>query len=229
LHVLAFRHVLHEHLGLIAGSLARRGLEHVYVDLAREPDARVSIRDAAGIVFMGGPMSVNGDLGYLRQELRFAAQAIAYGKPVLGVCLGAQLIAKALGAEVYASPVKEIGWFPLRFTEAAASDPLFHGVGPEENVFQWHGETFDLPAGAQLLATSEACRNQAFRTRNAVYGIQFHLEVTPEMIAEWCEEDTRCGASRELDAPVNPHAHARRQGEIAAAVFDRWCGLVEAA
>ena len=212
---------------MIDRSLARYGLEPRYVDLPDGPDASVAISDAAGVIFMGGPMSVNDGLPYVDQELRFAAQAVADRKPVLGVCLGAQLVAKALGSHVYLNPAKEIGWFPLQFTEHAASDSLFHGFCQEETVFQWHGETFDLPAGARLLATSPACRNQAFRAGNAVYGLQFHLEVTPEMIAEWRDQDSRCGNDCELTAPLDPHA--QRQAEIARMVFDRWCELVVAA
>jgi GMP synthase-like glutamine amidotransferase len=227
LRVLCFRHVPFEHLGLIADSLHRHGIEPVYVDLASDPEGAVSVRgDAAGAIFMGGPMSVNDDLPYLQQELRFAAQCVAYRKPLLGVCLGAQLIAKSLGARVYRNPVKEIGWFHVRFTDAAADDALFRELGPDEVVFHWHGETFDLPAGAELLATSQACRNQAFRVGTTIYGLQFHLEVTPEMIAGWCEEDANCGDVRELDSLIDPHAHAARMKELAATVFDRWCALL---
>jgi GMP synthase-like glutamine amidotransferase len=226
LHVLAFRHVPFEHLGLIADSLHRHQLEPVYVDLDTAGETPVSIRDAAGVIFMGGPMSANDDRAYIRQELRFVAQCVAWHKPLLGVCLGAQLIAKSLGARVYRNPVKEIGWFPITFTDSAAEDRLFAGVGPEETVFHWHGETFDLPSGAELLASSPACRNQAFRIGELIYGLQFHLEVTPEMIAGWCEEDANCGDVRELDAPLDPYAHAARLKELARTVFDRWCALI---
>ena len=227
--VIVFRHVAFEHLGLVAGALARFAIEPVYVDLPQDPVAEVSLADAAGVIFMGGPMSVNDGDAWLHRELQFAAQAIADRKPTLGICLGAQLIAKALGARVYSNATKEIGWFPLQFTPACAADPLFTGIGPRETLFQWHGETFDLPPGAELLASTEACRNQAFRVRDHVYALQFHLEVTPEMIADWCEQDANCGDVRELSAPINPFAHAERQRAVAAVVFDRWCAMVRAA
>ena len=152
--------------------------------------------EADGLIFMGGPMSVNDDLPYIRQELRLIEQAVARDKPVLGVCLGAQLIARALGGRVYKNPVKEIGWFAVRFTEAARADRLFAGLDGPELVFHWHGETFDLPAGAELLALSGGCRHQAYRMGENVYGLQFHLEVTPEMIADWCRQDANCGDMR---------------------------------
>ena len=226
--VFAFRHVPFEPLGLIADSLAARGIEFEYVDLY-ERDVEVSVTDADGLIFMGGPMSVNDDLPYLRHEMRLIAQAISRGKPVLGVCLGSQLIAKALGARVYPNPVKEIGWYPVQFTASARTDALFRGFEGAETIFHWHGETFDLPHGAQWLSFSNACRHQAFRVGSNVYGLQFHLEVTPAMIADWCEQDANCGDMRELAAPIDPHANAARLAELARTVFGRWSALVAGA
>ena len=101
--------------------------------------------------------------------------------PVLGICLGAQLLAKTLGARVYPNRVKEIGWYPIELTPAAADDPLFAQSGAQ-TVFQWHGDTFDLPAGAVHLARSPLCENQAFRYGHNAYGLQFHIEMTAAMI-----------------------------------------------
>ena len=225
--VLAFRHVPFEHLGLIADSLARRGIECRYVDLYQSFEAP-SPDDADGFIFMGGPMSVNDDLPYIRQELRLIEQAVARGKPVLGVCLGSQLIARALGGRVYRNPVKEIGWYEVRFTKAARQDGLFAGLHGPELVFHWHGETFDLAAGAELLASSDACRQQAFRVGGNVYGLQFHLEVTPEMIADWCAQDANCGDMREIERPIDPARNAPRLRELSRQVFGRWCDLLAA-
>jgi GMP synthase-like glutamine amidotransferase len=136
------------------------------------------------------------------------------------------LIAKALGARVYRNPVKEIGWFPVEWTPAAACDPLFAGLSAPETVFHWHGETFDLPPGAEWLARSEACAHQAFRVGANVYGLQFHLEVTPEMIADWVTQDQNSPDVRELDAPIDPHANALRLQQLATQVFTRWADLV---
>ena len=220
--VLAFRHVPFEHLGRIAPELEARGIETEYPDLYARPTAP-DLDRAAGLIFMGGPMSVNDDLAYIRQELDLIRHAIAQGKPVLGVCLGSQLIARTLGARVYQNAVKEIGWFPIRCSESARRDRLFAGLDNPEPVFHWHGETFDLPAGAELLASSDACRHQAFRYGDNVYGLQFHLEVTPEMIADWCEQDANCGDVRELEAPIDAGAHATRLAELSSLVFGRWC------
>jgi GMP synthase-like glutamine amidotransferase len=212
--VFAFRHVPFEDLGLIRAPLEERGISIEYPD-----PYRLDVAQVAGLIFMGGPMSANDDLPYLRQELGLIAQAVERRQPVLGVCLGAQLIAKALGAKVYRNAVEEIGWFEIHFTEAAARDALFAGIGPTETVFHWHGETFDLPPGAEWLAYSEACRNQAFRAGAGVYGLQFHLEVTPATIADWCGRDADCG-------DVDPHRNAARLAALANLVFGRWCDLL---
>ena len=224
--VLAFRHVPFEHLGRIEPELASRGIGIDYADLyqpgAAEPDpARYD-----GLICMGGAMSVNDGLPYLEREARWIAQAMEAGRPVLGVCLGAQLIAKALGARVYRNPVKEIGWFEIELTGEGAADPLFAGAAQRETVFQWHGETFDLPPGARWLASSPACRHQAFRIGASAYALQFHLEVTPEMIADWCSQDLNCGDMRELRAPIDFAYNAPRLSTLAQQVFGRWCDLL---
>ena len=224
--VLAFRHVPFEHLGRIEPELVRRGIGIDYADLyqpgAAEPDpARYD-----GLIFMGGAMSVNDGLPHLEREARWVAQAVEAGRPVLGVCLGAQLIAKAMGARVYPNPVKEIGWFEIELTGEGTADPLFAGVGPRETVFQWHGETFDLPPGARWLASSTACCHQAFRIGSSAYALQFHLEVTPEMIADWCSQDMNCGDMREVRGPIDSAHNAARLTALAQQVFGRWCDLL---
>jgi GMP synthase-like glutamine amidotransferase len=224
--VFAFRHVPFEGLGLIEPVMSGRGIEVQCFDLHGAGSTVPDARQADGLIFMGGPMSVNDDLPYLRREEDLIREAAGRGIPVLGVCLGAQLIAKALGARVYRNSVKEIGWFPVEFTEAATSDPLLRGLPRRETVFHWHGETFDLPAGAERLAWSEACARQAFRAGTNIYGLQFHLEVTPAMIRDWCEQDGNCGDMRELEAPIDPCLHRDRMQELSKIVFGRWCDLL---
>ena len=225
--VFAFRHIRFEHLGLIADALAARGVECRYADLSESP-VPPGVEEADGLIFMGGPMSANDDLGYLREEERIIREATARRVPVLGVCLGSQLIARALGSRVYRNPVKEIGWYAVQFTRAAVGDGLFAGLA-EETVFHWHGETFDLPRGAELLASSAACRHQAYRVGTNVYGLQFHLEVTPEMIADWCTQDANCGDMREMEGAIDPEYNRARLEDLARAVFGRWCGLLAGA
>jgi GMP synthase (glutamine-hydrolysing) len=223
--VTVIRHVPFEGLGRIGPALDRVGLAFEYFDLfagARLPDVAAS----PALIVMGGPQSANDGEEYLRTELRRIEAMMAAGKPVLGICLGAQLIAKALGQRVYRNAAKEIGWFPLHFTPAGSGDPLLNGLPNPATVLQWHGETFDLPSGAEHLASSELCRNQAFRYGSQVYGFQFHLETTPDMIAAWCCQDANCGDVRELAGPLDPCAFDREQQQAAEMVFGRWAGLV---
>jgi GMP synthase-like glutamine amidotransferase len=133
------------------------------------------------LIAMGGPMSVNDEdaLPWLRSEKQLVRDAVTAGRRVLGVCLGAQLIASALGARVFRNRVKEIGWFPV---QAVPSPPDTFRFPAELEVFHWHGETFDLPPGAVRLARSEGCEQQAFQIGRNVLGLQFHLETTPESV-----------------------------------------------
>jgi GMP synthase (glutamine-hydrolysing) len=165
-------------------------------------------------------MSANDPLPGLAAELALLQQALKAGAPLLGICLGAQLIAKALGARVYRNAQKEIGWAPIHFTEAGQADPLFQGMEPEETFFHWHGETFDLPQGAEWLAYSEGCRHQAYRYRSNVYGLQFHPEVTAEMIADWCAQPLNCGDVADLEGPIDPKA--RDLEPVAGQILEAW-------
>jgi len=224
--VLVFRHVPFEPLGRIADALDSHGMEWRYLDLWQTPEGDLQVEQAQALVFMGGPMSVNDGLPWLREEERCIVRAISSGVPVLGICLGAQLLAKCLGSRVYPMGHKEIGWYPIRLREAARSDPLFGELRRTETVFHWHGETFGLPEGAEWLAESDLCPHQAFRCGSYLYGLQFHPEVTPEIISSWCVEDMNCGDPRETEGPPDPEAHQTRMREIAAHLFGRWCDLV---
>ncbi len=171
------------------------------------------------LVVMGGPMGACDDAKYpwLIKEKQLIERAIEKGKTVLGICLGAQLIANVLGAAVRPNKEKEIGWFPIELTDAGRSSPLMWFLPGRLNVFHWHGDTFELPSGAVHLASSEACRNQAFTYNERVIALQFHMEITssgydlmkrleaPELnaggryVQSWAEMEERRGGFAEMN------------------------------
>jgi GMP synthase-like glutamine amidotransferase len=226
LKVIVFRHIPFEHAGLILPELNSRGLEVEHADLFAGAPLPAPIEEAVGLVFMGGFMSANDNLPFIRAELGLIERAARTGTPMLGVCLGAQLMAKALGGRVYKNQVKEIGWYPVSWTPTAAGDALFGGLSAPETVFQWHGETFDLPAGAVQLARSAACEQQAFRVGDNAYGLQFHLEVTPGMIAAWLEQAENSEDVAQIERPIDPQYNSVRLRELSSLVFGRWAELV---
>jgi GMP synthase (glutamine-hydrolysing) len=182
------------------------------------------------IVAMGGPMSASDDeeLPWLTAERRLIAEAVAEGVPFFGVCLGVQLLAASLGARVYPGPKPEVGLLPVTLTRAGHSDPVFAGLPSELVTLQWHGDSFDLPEGAVRLASSPAYENQAFRYRCA-YGVQFHLEVSGEMAAEWAEVPEYAaslrrtlGAEAASDFVSGIAEHADRMRAHGRALFERW-------
>lgn len=184
--LLVFQHVAHEILGTLNPLLKRAGFRIRYVNFGRHPDAQPSLDGYHGLVVLGGPMSVYEDhrFPHLITEMKLIEDAMQRNLPVLGICLGAQLIAKTLGADVYSNKQKEIGWYDLHITSEAHGS-ILKSLSQTEKVFQWHGDTFDNPAGAVHLAASPLCVNQAFRYGERVYGLQFHLEVDQAMILRW--------------------------------------------
>jgi GMP synthase-like glutamine amidotransferase len=219
-----FQHVPFEGLGSIEPWLRAR---RAAVSFTRfyESAALPALGDIDLLIALGGPMSVNDEdvLPWLRSEKQFVASAIAAGKPVLGICLGAQLIASALGARVYPGPQKEIGWFPVFAAEAGARA---FGLPAEFLAFHWHGETFDLPPGATPLCRSAACANQAFSVGPRALALQFHLETTPasaDAIISNCRAELKprgCVQSEEALRQATPHAYAAIN-ELMRGVLDR--------
>jgi GMP synthase (glutamine-hydrolysing) len=221
--ILVLRHEPFEHLGYFADILTGHRIAFDYKDLGET----LSLDGYSALIVMGGPQSANDPLPGLAAEIDLISQAIQAHVPVLGICLGAQLIAKALGALVYPNAVKEIGWAPVFFTEAAQRDPVLSGLASPTTFFHWHGETFDLPrAGlpdaAEHLAYSAQCRQQAFRYGRNVYGIQFHPEITPEMIVDWSAQPANCGDVDALHAPIDPYA--ADTAPLARRILDAWLG-----
>jgi GMP synthase (glutamine-hydrolysing) len=173
------RHVHFEDLGTFAEPLTRAGYEFQYYDTAVRGLPPRDPAETSLLIVLGAPVGVyeDGKYSFLRDEIALLTARLAAGQPTLGICLGAQLIARALGAKVYPSGVKEIGWGPVDLTDAAASTPLRYLANTP--VLHWHGDTFDLPRGAVHLASTAICRNQAFCVGSNILGVQFHPEADP--------------------------------------------------
>jgi GMP synthase-like glutamine amidotransferase len=207
--ILVLQHVPHENMASLETHFERAGLAWQYVELFRQVPPRLDLAQAAGLVVLGGPMNVDevDKFPFLAREVEWIRQAVAAGLPLLGICLGAQLLAKAMGARVYPNAVKEIGWYEIELQPAASDDLLFAGSAARQTVFQWHGDTFDLPPGAVHLALSRQCRQQAFRCGRAAWGLQFHIEMTPALVAAWLAEAENCRELAGLDY-IDPQAIA---------------------
>ena len=180
--VQVIRHVSFEGIGTIADELADRGLAFEYLDPPRHPvDAAL---DAQLLIVMGGPISVNDvdRFPYLADEIELIHHRIANRLPTLGICLGAQLIARAMGAAVVPAPNPEIGWATLELSDAGAMSPLRHLASP---VLHWHGEMFEVPPGCLSLASTHNCANQAFAVEHHTLALQFHIEVGSEDLEHW--------------------------------------------
>ncbi len=182
--VIIFKHVAHEVLGTLNPILREQGFRIRYVNFEREPEARPSVEKYQGIVVFGGWMGVYEAERYphIKVECQLIEQALKRGIPVLGICLGAQILAHVLGANVRKHEHKEVGWHNVQLTEDGRADPVIGHFRDTERLFQMHGDTFDLPQGAVLLAKSAVCPGQAFRYGEKAYGLQFHLEVDKAMI-----------------------------------------------
>lgn len=175
------QHLKIENLGSIE-NWAQKNNHSVSVTRLYKNESFPKQADFDWLIIMGGPMSVNDETDYpwLNREKKFIKESISVGKIVIGICLGAQLIASALGAKVYKNDLKEIGWFPVNLTPSAKMSAVFNHLPDTINAFHWHGETFDLPEGAVRMAGSAACVNQAFSIGTSIFGFQFHLETTEE-------------------------------------------------
>lgn len=229
--VLAIQHIRCETLGTIAHALSLRGHSTLAIKTFEGEPIPGDMDEAAGLIIMGGPMGVceQDRYPFLRQEIRLIEQALHEGKPVLGVCLGSQLLASALGAQVKRGKRKEIGWYPIRLTSSAVDDLLWKEVEPSFMAYHWHGDIFDLPLDAVSLASSDMTACQAFRYGQSAYGILFHMEVTGRIVAEMVQtfsDELRQESidGREIIGKARdylPNLH-----EIGKSVFGRWVSLV---
>lgn len=199
--VLVLRHVPWEGLGAFAPVLDERRVPWRYVDLFAG-DAVPDLRAARAVIAMGGPMGVYdaGRHSFLADEIAVVRRAALAGAPILGVCLGSQILAAALGARVAPNPRgKEIGWGPLFPGSAARDDPIARAFGPDETVLHWHGDVFELPAGAVSLASSPLTACQAFRWGRCAWGLLFHVEADEALVDAWLREPSMRDEAAALD------------------------------
>jgi len=227
--IVIFRHVANEGPGYLAEFLDRHGLAHRTVRIDAHDPIPESIADAAGLVFMGGPMSVNDPLPWIPKVLKLIREADAAGIPVLGHCLGGQLLAKALGARVRRHRLKEIGWLKCVASDSPRARDWLNGLPPQFEVFHWHGETFEIPAGATHLLRSRHCRNQAYAIGKHL-GLQCHIEMTPALVRAWARDGAREIAAAGPSETVQRRALmvsslARRTADlhrVADVLYTRW-------
>lgn len=187
--VLVFQHVAHKILGTLNPSLKEHGLRMRYINFERTPDIHPSVEKYNGLIILGGHMGVYEADKYthIKVEMKLIEEALKKNIPILGICLGSQLLAHVLGASVRKHEEKEIGWHDIHLTDEGRKDALFSEFKKTEKLFQLHGDTFDVPRTAVHLAKSEQCHSQAFRYGDKVYGLQFHLEVDGPMIQRWLD------------------------------------------
>ncbi len=188
--ILVIKHIDCEGLGSFEPHLKEMGFIPVTVCGYKGEEIPQSDKEFHALILLGGPIGVYETEKYpfLKEEMILVKNFHESGKAILGICLGAQLIAEALGGKVYKGMGKEIGWYHINFTAEGRMDPIFSDMPDTPMVFQWHGDTFELPHGAQRLAFSYMYPNQAFRIKNNIYGIQFHIEVTEDMVSEWMDK-----------------------------------------
>jgi GMP synthase (glutamine-hydrolysing) len=221
-----------ENLGAIAEALESAALAWQYVRVFDGRPVPTDMKGAGGLIVMGGPEAVYqlDRYPYLRDEIALIENALKAGRPVLGVCLGSQLLAAALGANVRRAAHKEIGWYPVRLRSAAKDDRLLGGVPEEFVACHWHSDIFDLPAGAVPLASSELTELQGFRYGENAWGLMFHAEMTAQIVAalvsEFGEGLKRVGIDGDEILASAPR-HLADLSKIAGTIFGRWAAPIQ--
>jgi len=234
--ILIYQHVPHEHAGRFADMTRDEGIQVDTVRFWESPEVP-SHEKYTRLLIMGGPKSVYDSLEQYPSkniEVDSIREFKRVHKPVLGVCLGCQLVAHAFGGNVYphklgGKPFKETGFYRVHLTERGKSDPLFEGFPESFEVFQWHGDVFDLPEGSTLLATDPHVRNQAFSYQSLTYGVLFHIEVTPQMVEElvrvdneWLHKDDDVDERLIIE---KAHKNERILRRLSERLFNNWLTL----
>jgi GMP synthase-like glutamine amidotransferase len=219
-----FRHLDCEGPAYLQTLLEEKTIPFEMVRIDEFQPVNMQLDQIAGLIFMGGPMSVNDPLEWIAQEVSLIRLAVQKEIPVLGVCLGSQLLAKALGARIYPGPCMEIGWYPVN---CITSHPLTADLPEQMEVFHWHGETFDLPKDAKLLFSNERYHHQGFAVGPHL-GLQFHVEMQAELVREWIRRnpadlERRCEHAHDADAILSD-LDRRIAGlqTLARSLFDNW-------
>lgn len=219
---LALRHVAFEDLGVFEEVLSRRGYEVAYRQAGVQHPSAADWDGADLVIVLGGPIGVNdqADYPWLRNELAAVQQRLQAQRPLLGICLGAQLMACALGARVFAGPAKEIGWAPVQLSAHGAASPLRHLAG--QPVLHWHGDTFDLPPDATRLASTALTPNQAFSVGRSALALQFHPEIDAARFEAWLIGHTVELAAVGADIAALRSAAAMHNSVSSKAFFEEW-------
>lgn len=231
--VCVLQHINCETPGLIGVDLRRAGVAFEIINSHAGVPVPETVAAYDGLLVMGGPQSVNEQdkFPFLRQELRLIESALAAHKPILGICLGSQLLASALGARVSKAAKKEIGWYPVKLTPASKQDALWSAAPQTFTAYHWHGDIFDLPADAVALASSDQTACQAFRHGTNAYGMLFHMEISEpiigEMVMMFADELHHAGVdARQIITGARKHLPALHA--VGGPVFANWAKLVTA-
>jgi GMP synthase (glutamine-hydrolysing) len=188
--ILIIKHIDIEGPGTLGDFLREKGEPFRIIELGAGEQLPADPKIFKAVIVLGGPMNVDEEnkFLFLKPENEFIQKVLKAEIPYLGICLGSQLLAKAAGASVVKSPVKEIGWYQIQLTADGKKDPLFRDFDPQDPIYHWHGDMFQIPSNGQLLATAAGCPHQALKVGARAYGLQFHIEVTDRSIKEWCDE-----------------------------------------
>lgn len=231
-----FQHVPWEPLGTLNPMLKDAGFRIRFVNFGRHPDIQPDLEGYSGLVILGGPMGVyEADKHpHLKVEMRLIEEALKKNIPVLGICLGAQMLASVLGSHVRKAPQMEIGWYDIHLTDQGKKDKLLSAFNQTEKIFQLHQDMFDPPLGAKHLAWSQLCPGQAFSYNDKAYGFQFHLEADRAMIMRWLHRPESkkfihdcCGTVEAERMEIETNIHIARSLDLSQQIFNKFIEMFQ--